>query len=257
LSVHLIECAAKATDLLPAEKLVLLAFADSADRQTRIAFPGLDNVQTGACVSRSRALELVGKLVDKGLLRKHRGGHRGRRAEYVVFPAGCCSDCLPIEEPTAAVSSTTVPANGSGTSDSGHGEASDPSYPKRGPSPAPSTGSGPLDPVVEKGSGKGPVATGPLLNSNYIPPNPQASPGGASCAKHPKAPHPNCRGCGTTARQIRETAIVEARVAKRDRELERVRRRTAAEAAAAADSQTPAVQELLQRARAAITGGAA
>jgi hypothetical protein len=221
-----------------------MAFADSADRHTHVAMPGLDNVMLWACVKRARANEIVSELVSLGLLVKHRGGHRGRRAEYIVFPAGCCSDCTPHEK----ASITAAPLRGS------EATAAAPIDATRLESEIASAA---LAPTVEKGAGKGLVASSPLPNFLNNPPNPQAAPRGASCAKHPRAPHPNCRGCGTTARQIRETAIVAARVAKRDRELERVRLRTAAEAAAAADSQTPAVQELLQRARAAITGGAA
>lgn len=250
------ECASKRTDLTGAQKLALLAFADSADRQTRIAFPGFDNVQMWACVGRSQANALVQQLVELGLLRKHKGGHRGRRAEYVVFPNGCCNDCQPLTH--------AEPTKGSSVPDSVSVQGSSAPAPFGAPPAASSCavdsqpiGSGSVDPIEEKGSGKGPVATGPLPSFPSIPPNPQASPGGAVCAKHPTDPHPNCRGCGTTARQVEANAIRQARTAKREHAEARRRQEAAARAALRADSKAPTVQSLLEQTRKQLAAGGA
>lgn len=97
MSVHLIECAAEIV-LRPAEKLVLLCFADSGSNDGRVALPGLDAVMTWSGLGRSQALAVVRRLVELRLLARRVdagsgqvvGGHRGQRAEFVVFPLGCC-----------------------------------------------------------------------------------------------------------------------------------------------------------------------
>lgn len=99
--MHLTDCAMAVQDLLPAHKLALWAFADSADHHTRIGLPGIEGVMRAATCSRARAFELIADLVTQGYLLKHRGGHRGRRAEYIVFPQGCCPEHQPITGDTA------------------------------------------------------------------------------------------------------------------------------------------------------------
>ena len=283
------DCAVKTTlpdktPLNPATKLALMAFADSADRHTHIAFPGLDGVMLWAGVQKSRANELVRELVDQGLLLKHKGGHRGRRAEYVVFPNGCCSDCRPpalgnpiegstisgaegapegpetptVQEPTTSAPESPSAPNGSTTPDSMSGNGYAPAHPINPETSVTPIGYGTAHPVAEKGSGKGALATGPLPSFQSIPPNPQASPGGdIPCPKHRTNPHPNCRGCGTTTRQL-ETAIVrQARASKRERELARRRQEAAAVAAARSDSKAGPIQQLIEQTRKQFAGGAA
>ena len=244
MSMHLVDCAAKLQGLNPSTKLAFMAFADSADRHTHIGLPGLENVMLWACVKRARANEIVAELVDLGLLVKHRAGHRGRRAEYVVFPNGCCNDCT---VPTATASTTVAPSSVE--------ESTPPAPIKAGPTPGKFEAT-PLAAIERKGATKGLVTSGPLPSFPSIPPNPQASPGGASCAKHPNG-HPNCRACGTTTRQV-ETAIVrQARASKREREIARRRQESAARAAGAIDSQAGPVQQLLEQTRKQLAGGAA
>jgi hypothetical protein len=282
------DCAVKTrlpdgSPLNPATKLALMAFADSADRHTHIAFPGLDGVMLWAGVQKSRANELVRELVDQGLLLKHKGGHRGRRAEYVVFPAGCCSDCRPpalgatpegptisgaegapegpatptVQEPTtSAPESTPTAPNGYDRPDSMSGKGSAPAHPNSHKPPATPIGYGTADPIAEKGSGKGALASGPLPIFPSIPPNPQPSAGGASCAKHPNG-QANCRACGTTPRQLETARVRQARAAKREREDERRRAEAAALAAARRDSTSKPVQQLLQATRQKIASGGA
>lgn len=154
MSVHLIECAAE-VQLPPALKLALLCFADSGSQDGRIAKPGLDNLMRWTGLKRSRALEVVKHLQELQLLAGHRPAYRGQRAEYVVFPNGCCERhgkssatvLSAVDEPEIAdVAPLTRPSiKGSGTAD-----------------PFFSTASGTSDPVRTNGSdtgpGKGPAA---------------------------------------------------------------------------------------------------
>ena len=89
MSIHHVECAAL-TALPASTKLVLMSFADSADKDTRVAFPGLGNVMAWSGLRKSRALEVTSWLTKQGYLYRVAGGKRGKRAEYLVFPAGCC-----------------------------------------------------------------------------------------------------------------------------------------------------------------------
>lgn len=104
MSGHLIGCVKPIRTLPKSHKLALVAFADSADDRTHIGFPGYEGVQEWADVSRGRAAELIRDLVEWGYLKPHKRGHRGQRAEYVVFPDGCCDlHRTPVEEPPVDV----------------------------------------------------------------------------------------------------------------------------------------------------------
>lgn len=73
-------------DLPATHKLILMKIADSADDRSRVGYPGLDALRLWAGVSRSRVLEVVVDLQERGLLMQVEGGHRGRRASFKVFP---------------------------------------------------------------------------------------------------------------------------------------------------------------------------
>jgi len=93
MSVHLLECAAHVKidgRFTATHKLALMCFADSGSSDTRIARPGLDALLVWTCAKRSWALEVVNDLVELQLLARHQRAYRGRRAEFVVFPNGCC-----------------------------------------------------------------------------------------------------------------------------------------------------------------------
>jgi hypothetical protein len=259
MSGHLIGCAGTLTDdrLAPSHKLALLAFADSADDRTHIAFPGYEGVQKWAGCSRGRAAELIRDLVGFGYLLQHKKAHRGQRAEYVVFPGGCCDlHRAPAEEPPVDVdqlahdagisvdqvkallgalagavvqpdaepgnpqpngsgASDTSPVNESGTSDAFtpgvHGDA-----PQAVENPA-------MGPERVRGSRSTANAFTPPTTTPLTPAS-----GGAGCARH-DTPARNCRGCGTTNRQL-------AAKAKAD---QAERRRAEAIAAAAAERAKP------------------
>ncbi|GAB3853740.1 hypothetical protein GCM10028801_06890 [Nocardioides maradonensis] len=113
MSGHLIGCTGALDDpqLGTSHKLALLAFADSADDRTHIAFPGYEGVQRWANCSRGRAAELIKDLVALGYLQQHKRGHRGQRAEYIVFPAGCCDlHRAPALEPVVDVAALAAAA---------------------------------------------------------------------------------------------------------------------------------------------------
>lgn len=125
MSIHHVECAALTT--LPAStKLVLMAFADSADKDTRVAFPGMGNVMAWSGLKKSRALEVTRWLVTQGYLVRASGSNATgpkRRAEYLVFPAGCCLQHGPTDgyDGPDPLNTSAGPdmntANTSGTSD--------------------------------------------------------------------------------------------------------------------------------------------
>lgn len=251
--MHLTHCALE-LPIPAATKLALVAFCDSADDRTRLAFPGLERVMKTASVARTRAFELVNELEDLGLLVKHRAGHRGRRAEYIVFPRGCCaahpappvddedttSDDQPKGSATADPNTPMEPSEkGSATADSMSGKGSATADPKSGVS----KGSATADPSGVKGPERV-RHSGPLLQQELHTPQPPAS-GGRGCR------------CTTskTCRHCRDTAALEAKKAAAARQRE-------ADAAALAASrrakaQTPAPNPaLLAAARAAARGGA-
>jgi hypothetical protein len=244
MSGHLIGCV-KPLELPQSHKLALVAFADSADDRTHIAFPGYEGVQEWAACSRGRAAELIKDLVSWGWLRQHKKAHRGQRAEYIVFPDGCCDlHRIPVEDPAAvpvdvdqlaaaagvsvnqaraliaamaadvhtAGSEQSPQPNGSGTDDPVGGNESGGSDPISTDAPAhvseavDNPGMGP-----ERVHGSRSTANA-FTPSEKIPPSPAGKPAGATCAKHPNG-HPNCRACGTSPRMRAKAAEREAQAA--------------------------------------------
>lgn len=254
MSGHLIGCAGTLTkipgpeerDLPTSHKLALLAFADSADDRTHIGFPGYEGVQAWAVCSRGRAAELIRDLVTWGLLQPHKRGHRGQRAEYIVFPGGCCDlHRAPVpDEPgpdvnelaraagisvdqarlLLAAMAPVVPVvpvaappadpqeKGSGASDAMSGTVSStsdpipPSYPETRSTPVDNPGKGPES--VQRSRSN----TNAFTPSKENPPTPAS--GGAGCARH-RTTTTNCRGCGTTNRQIAAKAKADQAAAHR------------------------------------------
>lgn len=102
MAVHYTERAA----LLPlpaSKKLVLMCIADSANMGDRVGFPGHDAISAWSGIkSRSRVLELIAELIAEGLLVRKAYGVKGRRAEYAVFPQGCCAEHGPLPGLAAA-----------------------------------------------------------------------------------------------------------------------------------------------------------
>jgi hypothetical protein len=261
MSIHLSACAGDLTaipDMLNdagepepiprSHKLALMAFAGSADDRTHIGFPGYEGVQTYAVCSRGRAAELIRDLVGWGLLKQHKRGHRGQRAEYVVFPGGCCDlHRKPVDEPTPDVAALAAAAGISvdqaramlaamGSDSPVVPDAADHGSPQEKGSEAPDAMSGnasgapdPNGAVVPESAaqavdnrGKGPervhgsgVNADAFTSSKQNPLTPAS--GGTGCAKHPDPANPgaNCRGCGTTNRQRAEKARLDRAAARR------------------------------------------
>jgi hypothetical protein len=268
-SGHLIGCVKRLKGLPNGHKLGLVAFADSADDRTHIGFPGYEGVQEWADVGRSQAANIIADLVEWGFLRQHKRGHRGQRAEYVVFPSGCCDQHrTPVEEPPVDVEAlataagvtleaarlmltalgTPLPAKESTQTGPNHG-GKGPLRPDPNAENPSTDGDEPVDNL-----GKGPErvresrSSGDAFTTSTNPPTPAS--GGAeaatSCPRHPTG-HPNCRGCGTTARQ-RAAAAAKTKAAENRRlEAERV----AADRRAREDAARPPT-DLLDAVRAQI-----
>jgi hypothetical protein len=274
MSGHLIGCAGL-TDLPTSHKLALVAFSDSADDRTHIGFPGYEGVMQWACCSRGRAAELIRDLVDWGYLKHHKRGRRGQRAEYVVFPGGCCDlHRLPVEEPAvdvdalaqaagvtveqarqmlAAMGDTLPPAPASTSTEIGS-DAPDAMTGNGSSAPDPNDAeqTQPVENTPAE-AGKGPDSvhdsrsTANAFTPSSNPPSPTGKPAGVTCAKHPNG-HPNCRGCGTTARQKAKAAKTAAAAPAARRRESQLR---AEQARRAAETATPETREAaMQRLRA-------
>lgn len=233
MSGHLIGCVKRLTGLPKGHKLGLVAFADSADDRTHIGFPGPEGVMDWADVGRSQAFDIIRDLVEWGYLRQHKRGHRGQRAEYVVFPGGCCDlHRAPVEEPDVDVAAlakaagvdeaqarlmlaalgSTLPAKESspaGPNHEGKGPASPDPIDREHSTPGDNPGD---DPRKGPESVRGSRSTPDAFTTSTTPLTPAS--GGTGCARHPNSPGANCRGCGTTQRQradAQRRAAAEAR----------------------------------------------
>lgn len=185
MAIHLTECAAL-TDLPASKKLVLMACADSADRDSRIAKPGFDNVCRWSGLKRSRAMEVMAELVAEGFLVRRSSGRAGRRAEFYVFPGGCCAMHGPLPQ-VAAGSATPDPDEDTPDVEAGSG-------------PPDPTGSAPPDPQVAPGSGSGSGSYRTPSQLRTTSPQPPDKSGGASTTKRPS------RADGTNLRAVQAAA---------------------------------------------------
>lgn len=68
--------------------LVLLALADAADRETRLAFPGIKRIGEYARVNKRQTLAHIKTLIEMGELRRIKPARGQRRAEYEVLIGG-------------------------------------------------------------------------------------------------------------------------------------------------------------------------
>lgn len=191
MAIHFLECAAHST-LPPSKKLALMAIADDADKTTRIGSAGLEAIMAWSGLKKSRALEVIAELVTDGYLRREKGGRIGRRAEFVVFPNGCCALHGPVN-PGSAVPDPTengsqeAPAGGSAVPDPRGSDVPD----------AQSEVEGPIEGPVE-----GPVTAGPLpISLSLSTPNPRQA---GACNPDEPIHERGCRACGTSPRQVAE-----------------------------------------------------
>lgn len=201
MAIHFLECAAH-TDLTPSKKLALMAIADDADKTTRIGSAGLEAIMAWSGLKKSRALEVIAELVTDGYLRREKGGRIGRRAEFVVFPDGCCALHGPVR-PGSDVADPQVPTSGSESPDPSGSDGPDPQSEVEGP---------------EEGPIEGPTATGPLpISLSLNTPNPRKA---GACNPDEPIHERGCRACGTSPRQIAERER-RARPPKRECRLHR------------------------------------
>jgi len=209
--MHLTESAALLA-LPAAKKLVLMAFADSADKDTRVAIPGFDTVLQWSGLKRSQAYDVIAELVADGYLARRTAGRSGRRAEFYVFPGGgCCPlhGALPdfVPPPPAVEPPGETPGSESGGPDPDPGseqEEQSSNVADCGGQPsigAPGSGSG-------SGSASAPERTPSRLPGYNNPPNPPDKPGGdCGCGRK------QCRACGTSPRAARRATAAAAAAA--------------------------------------------
>lgn len=88
MSTHLLIAAAYTEGLPQSTKLVLMAFADSADEHTLEAAPGLPKLRAWSGVSKQQVVKITTALTEAGYIERMTAGRLGRRAVYRVFPAG-------------------------------------------------------------------------------------------------------------------------------------------------------------------------
>lgn len=89
MSVHLVSCAAQ-VNLKPSEKLVLLCLAENANSKDSKAFPGMTTLRTWTGLGDASIYRILRRLEEFGLIQQVGAGHRGRAAEFLVLPFGCC-----------------------------------------------------------------------------------------------------------------------------------------------------------------------
>lgn len=259
MSGHLIGCVKRLTGLPNGHKLGLVAFADSADDRTHIGFPGYEGVQEWADVGRSQAASIIADLVRWGYLRQHKRGHRGSRAEYVVFPEGCCDQHrTPVEETPVDVEALATAAGISVDAarlmltaagvviPSKESTPTGPSHEGKGPAqPDPNAADQvdqPEEPVDNRGKGPervhGSRSNGDTFTTTNTPQPPQVGESRSSnrppCPRHPTAVAANCRGCETTPRQVAAKTARTKAAARRAADAEKTAedRRRRSEAAA-------------------------
>lgn len=255
MSIHHLECAAELKHLIPSKKLVLMAVCDDADKETRLGAPGIDKLHLWSGINaKSQVLAVIAELVDEGYLERVSPGRKGRKAVFRVFArVGCCALHGPVAAPASDQRDLdqqvveTAEAIAAATAPAGSGQ----------PAPAPAgigsgqpdanpiaPGSALPDPDLSIGSGEGSgLDRTPPVSPENNPPTPAS--GGAGCARHtnPAEPGVNCRGCGTTNRQLAEARKRDRVAAEAAARIEAQRKRQ--EAAAARDRQhDPAVTAL-------------
>ena len=90
MSIHLFTSALK-TPLKGAHKLVFLGLCESArDDGDRLSWPGIEALIEAGSVSRARVFAILKDLQEQGWIVQTGRGQKHRRAEYRVFPGGCC-----------------------------------------------------------------------------------------------------------------------------------------------------------------------
>lgn len=86
---HLLNAAAEVTSK-PSQKLVLMCLAKEGDDRQRVSFPGVETLLKWSGLSRPQLFRVLAQLIELKLIEQRQRGHRGKRAEFIVFPLGCC-----------------------------------------------------------------------------------------------------------------------------------------------------------------------
>ena len=229
-------------------KMVLVGFANHAHRDGRNAWASKETVAEYAECDKRTVRRHVNALVAGGWMREGdqqqvahiRGDRRPVVYDLAMNEATRVAWKAAREDSLPPRTETTPPA----AEDTTGGQAVTP-YRVHGVTPA----SGGTDcPGGHPGShGVTPVSPKPFRTEE--PPLPPASGGSTSCVKHPDAPQPNCRSCGTTPRQLAERDRQQAAEARRLADRAALEAQRAEKARTFAAGRSPEIDQLLTHTR--------
>lgn len=81
------------------QKLVLMAIADDASRDTRRAYPGHQKMMLWSDTGERRVAQILEELIARQLVARVSLGYEGRRSEYLIFPTSDEIDALDAKNP--------------------------------------------------------------------------------------------------------------------------------------------------------------
>lgn len=222
-------------------KFVLAGFANHAHKDGRHAWPSIESIAEYVECSERTVQRAVRDLVADGWMREgdqQQVAHlRGDRRPKVY-------DLAMNEETRAAwkAAGAATPRGDTVTPRPG-------STGRQGDAPSEAHGvTDGVTPVTPRGDTG---VTQTVMNPRTTPVAPTTG-----CQRPGQRPHPNCRGCGTTNRQVAEQQRREADEARRREAAQAIADEQTHRAATAVPSTDPAVQQRLQEAREALSAGA-
>jgi hypothetical protein len=182
-------CAAK-TRIKPSAKLVLLCLAESARDDGRRAWPGPEAMGEWAGVSRARVFDCLKDLQELRLIAQTKRGQKHQRAEYVVFPDGCCAVHGPVSASSGADAEIPVDSPAHRTLSGSQG----PAFGSQGPVLAVSGSSAPDASLTPP-----PTTTPGLLLSDHSPRPLRSVPPADDDCEHGVDRHASCTKCTRSA----------------------------------------------------------
>ncbi len=98
MSIQHLEAAAE-TPLHSTSKLVLMAIADDANKETRKAFPGMPKMMLWSGASEARVQNILQELIAEQYIARVNFGRPGKRAEWLLFPSTDEIDAIEAKNP--------------------------------------------------------------------------------------------------------------------------------------------------------------
>jgi hypothetical protein len=226
-------------------KLVLIGYANHAHKDGRNSWASKETIAEYANCSKRTVQRHVDALIASGWMRR---GDQRQVAHLRADRRPVVYDVAMSEAERAAWEASETSTRGDNlTPRVGGDETATGGQPDVTPPDVHGVTDGVTQPCPPRGDTA--VSPEPSLNKGTTP-QPPAS-GGRACAKPGPTPHVNCRGCGTTNRQIEVAAKQSTEFARRRDEQERYRReREAAEATrVATEDLTGHLADAIARAR--------